>query len=153
MKNRANWIAFAILFIIVGGIWFWNAHSFQSEKANFQENGVFVKGTIRSGEYVRIGKSRNYEVRVSYTTKSDEIMGDVIFANCRLLNGTVFNQISQGMDVDLVYLPENPEQNTVLAMSLVDENIELLDNYMFAYLLLVAGLFSFVVSLALKKKS
>lgn len=153
MKNRANWIAFAILFIIAGFIWIGNAYSFQSEKSNYQENGILVKGTIRSGEYVRIGKSRNYEVNARYTAQSDKIVGEVVFANCNLINGSVFDQITQGMDVDILYLSNNPAENTVLALSLEDENIELMDKYLFGYIFLLIGLGCFGVSLELKKRN
>ena len=151
MKNKANWIAFAILFIIAGFIWIGNSYSFQSEKVKYQEEGVLTKGTIRSGEYVRIGKSRNYEVEVRYTTQSDKIVGEVIFANCNLINGSVFDQISQGMEVDVLYLSNNPAENTVLALSLKDENIEVMDKYLFGYIFLLIGLVCFGVSIALKK--
>ena len=153
MKNRANWIAFALLFIIAGIIWIGNAYSFQSDKSNYQENGVLAKGTIRSGEYVRIGKSRNYEVNVRYTTQSDKIVGQVIFANCKLINGSVFDQITQGMEVDVLYLSNSPAENTVLALSLEDENIEIMDRYIFGYIFLLIGLGCLGVSFALKKRN
>ena len=85
-----------------------------------------------------------------YSTQSDKIVGDVIFANCNLINGSVFDQIKQGMEVDVLYLSNNPAENTVLALSVEYENIEVMDKYLLGYIFLLIGLGCFGVSFALK---
>lgn len=151
MKNKANWIVFGLLFIVGGFIWLGNAYSFQSEKTTYLEKGVLVHGKILSGEYLKVGGSRTYTVRVKYTTQADSMLGKYISTNCKLINGIVFDKIQEGMDVDVLYLSENPEENTVLVLSLEKENISLMDNYLLGYIILGIGFLCIIVGLAIKK--
>jgi hypothetical protein len=47
-------------------------------------------------------------------------------------------------------ISNNPAENTVLALSLEDENIEVMDKYLLGYIFLLIGLGCFGVSFALK---
>ncbi len=154
MKNGITWIGLGFALLFIGGIWFLSAHSFQSDAAEYKKNGITVTGTVQKGESTRVKRVTSYDLYVSYNESNEKrkeinILTDEIpdgyfnmkyvYAECKLMSGKVYNMVNIDEKVDVIFLPENPKENTILALSIMDANITPIHREGIAQVLLAVG--------------
>ena len=154
MKNGITWIGLGFVSFFAGGIWSLSAWSFESDAAEYKESGITVTGTVQKGESMRVNRVTKYDLYVNYNAAdikrkeinilTDEIPDDYfsikyVYAECKLMSGKVYDIVDIDERVDVVFLAENPKENTILALSLLDENIAPIHKMGIAQVLLFVG--------------
>ena len=166
MKNRAVWFLLGFVFLFIGGLWALSASSFQSDATEYRENGITVKGTVKSGESMGHGRKASYDLVVRYKLKKENeqkldiskgiiptfSMSDYKTVECQLMSGNVFDMLHLDDEVDVIYLPENPEENTILAMSILEENVTPIHKMGIAQIMLIGGAVMMLIGFLIRSK-